>query len=154
MNKNILIVIGIGALLVIGYVLISNNASQQPSEPTQQQTDTASPPEVVVTVELSEQNDSGESGTARLTEVDGKVYVTLSLTGAPADVMQPAHIHVGACPDVGAVKYPLTSPVNGASETVLDVTLDQLSSELPLGINVHKSDTEAKVYVSCGDLAL
>lgn len=157
MNKNILTVIGVGALLVIGYVLISNNASRsqsEPTTPTQETADTASPPEEVVTVELSEQNDSGESGTAKLTEVDGKVYVSLSLTGAPADVMQPAHIHVGACPDVGAVKYPLTSPVNGASETVLDVTFDQLRSELPLGINVHKSDTEAKVYVSCGDLAL
>ena len=80
--------------------------------------------------------------------------MSVSLTGAPAGVAQPAHIHVGACPGVGAVKYPLTFPVDGQSETVLDVTLEQLRSELPLAINIHRSAAEASVYVSCGELSL
>lgn len=157
MNKNLLIGIGIIAVLLVGYMLFSNKQqipSPQPAVTTTEQP--ASPSAAIneVTVTLSEQNNSKEEGVATLMEVDGKVKVSLKLTGAPTAVTQPAHIHVGACPDVGAVKYPLTSPVDGISETILDVTLAQLKSQLPLGINVHKSEAEAKVYVSCGDLAL
>ena len=157
MNKNLTYVI-LGILVLVGVWYFVFNKPSQPATPptTTIQEQTASPSAVMtdITVTLSEQNKSGEVGTATLSEVDGKVKVTLNLTGAPADVTQPAHIHVGACPDVGAVKYPLTSPVNGVSETMLDVTLAQLKSELPLGINVHKSAKEASVYVSCGDLTL
>jgi hypothetical protein len=106
-----------------------------------------------IVIVLAEQNDSGESGTATFTQVDGKAVITLSMDGAPEDVVQPAHIHIGACPDVGGIQYPLLSPVNGASVTTLDVSVDQIFSELPLAINVHKSQPEASVYVSCGDLA-
>lgn len=148
MNKNPLLVIGVIIVVVVGYMMFSNK--QTPQEAV---VPTVAPANEVIVV-LSEQNASGESGTATLMETDGKVKVTLKMMGAPAGVSQPAHIHTGACPDVGAVKYPLTSPVDGMSETMLDVTLAQLKSELPLGINVHKSNPEAKVYVSCGDLKL
>lgn len=159
MNKNLLIGVGVIAVLLVGYMLFSNMNKQAPlpqSEITTTTENSASPSATPqeITVVLSEQNGSKESGTATLMEVDGKVKVTLKMTGAPATVAQPAHIHVGACPDVGAVKYPLTSPVDSMSETTLDVTLAQLKSELPLGINVHKSAAETKVYVSCGDLKL
>lgn len=107
--------------------------------------------EMVVT--LTGENDSGQFGTATLAEADGKVTVTVALGGTPkGGPAQPAHIHVGECPGVGAVKYPLTSLNDGASTTVLDVTLDQLKGELPLAINVHKSATEASVYTACGPL--
>ena len=147
MNKNLLIGIVV-VLVVVGgaYYYINNSNKQAPT------TNKTVPDENIIT--LSEQNASGESGTATLTEENGKVKVVLNLTGAPDSVTQPAHIHVGACPNVGAVKYALTSPVNGLSETILDVTLDQLKAEQPLGLNVHKSTNEASVYVSCGDLAL
>lgn len=106
------------------------------------------------TVQLAQQNESKQSGTAILTEKDGKVTVTLNITGGVADIPQPAHIHLGSCPNVGSVAYPLTNVVDGTSETVLGVTLADLAAKQPLGINVHKSAAEAKVYVSCGDLAL
>lgn len=104
------------------------------------------------TVSLKEQNGSGESGSAVLTEKDGKVTVVLDMTGFAADVPQPAHIHSGSCPDVGAVAYPLTNVVNGKSATVLDTTFAKLDAKEPLAINVHKSVPETKVYVSCGNL--
>src|SRR3989344_3334426 len=108
-----------------------------------------------VTVDLGEENDSGESGTAILEEKEGKATVTNNLPGYPTDgTAQPAHLHVGACPGVGAVKFALTSIVNGTSVTTLDVTLAQLTSELPLALNVHKSAAEAKVYTACGGLSL
>ena len=104
-------------------------------------------------VRLAAENKSGESGTAVLKETNGQVTVTVTLTGYPKDVAQPAHIHVGTCPGVGAVKYPLTSIVNGKSTTVLEVTLAQLRAQAPLAINVHKSAKEASVYTACGPLS-
>lgn len=155
MNKNLIYAL-LGILVLLGTWYFVFNKPSSPASPTTTTDQTASPSAVMseVTVNLSEQNKSGEVGTATLTEVDGKVKVTLALSGVPAGVTQPAHIHVGVCPDVGAVKYPLTSPVDGVSETMLDVTLAQLKSELPLGVNVHKSAQEVSVYVSCGDLKL
>ncbi|OGL72721.1 hypothetical protein A3F28_03290 [Candidatus Uhrbacteria bacterium RIFCSPHIGHO2_12_FULL_57_11] len=105
-----------------------------------------------ITIVLSEQNDSGESGTSTISEADGKITIRVDLSGAPADVTQPAHIHLGSCADLGAVKYPLVFSVDGASTTTLEVSLSQLLSALPLAINVHKSGSEAGVYVSCGDI--
>lgn len=158
MNRNLLIGVGVIIIVIVGYMLFFSKQqtySPQPQPETiTKQTASPSASTNEITVTLLEQNDSGESGMATLMEVDGKVKVSLKLTGAPASVTQPAHIHVGACPDVGAVKYPLTSPEDGISETMLDITMAQLKSELPLGINVHKSATEAKVYVSCGNLSL
>lgn len=106
-----------------------------------------------VVIQLAEQNDSGETGTATLTEANGQVTVSVDATGFVPNVSQPAHIHLGSCPAVGAVKYPLTNILNGKSVTVLNVTLAQLQSELPLGLNIHKSAAEASVYTACGDLA-
>ena len=149
MNKSLLIGIVIVIIAVGGFLMLSNKPTEQ--TPQSEEIMEASPSSEV-TVTLSEQNSSGESGTATMMEVDGKVKVTLNLTGAPDAITQPAHIHVGACPDVGEVKYALTAPVDGVSETMLDASMDQLKSELPLGINVHKSEEEASVYVSCGDI--
>ena len=105
-----------------------------------------------ITVELNAESDSGESGKAKLVEENNQVTVTISLDGAPEDVSQPAHIHLGSCPEVGGVQYPLTNILNGESTTTIDVTLDQLKSELPLAINIHKSVDEVSVYVSCGNI--
>lgn len=154
MNKNLIyVVVGVLALVGVWYFVLNKPAQNAP-QPTVPEVTTAPTAVSEVVVNLTKQKDSTESGTATLSEVGGKVKVTLKLTGAPAGVTQPAHIHVGKCPEVGAVKYPLTSLVDGMSETMLDVTLAQLKSELPLGINVHKSGAESKVYVSCGDLNL
>jgi hypothetical protein len=107
------------------------------------------------TFTLAELNSSGQSGDVTMTEADGKVTVRISLTGTPADsVPQPAHIHAGACPGVGEVVHPLTTVVDGQSETVLETTFAELIAAMPLAINVHKSAEEAKVYVSCGAVEL
>ena len=106
-----------------------------------------------IVVALSAQNSSGMNGTATLTDMDGSTLVELALTGAPAGITQPAHIHTGSCANIGGVVYPLTSPVNGVSETTLGVSLETILAGLPLALNVHKSAAEANVYVACGDLA-
>ena len=106
------------------------------------------------TVTLDTQNNSGQSGTATLTEENGKVKVMLSLTGGDYTSPQPAHIHAGACPTPGAVTYPLTNVVNGKSETTINATMEQLKAKMPLAINVHKSAEEATMYTACGDIEM
>lgn len=105
-----------------------------------------------ITVPLLSQNNSGQDGQATLTETNGTLLVEISLTNAPQGTPQPAHIHLGACPNPGTVQYPLTSLVNGSSKTELTVKLDDLQNQLPLAVNVHKSGAEAGVYVACGDV--
>lgn len=132
-----------------------NKSSMQYSSPSPSQ---AAPSSGVMsnetTVNLKPVNGSNESGTATLTGENGLTKVIVTLTGYTKDIEQPAHIHLGACPGVGAVKYPLTAVVNGTSATTLPITLAQLKKELPLAINVHKSATEVSVYTSCGPLTI
>ena len=115
----------------------------------------ATPPEPAaaepINVTLIEQNTSGQSGTATIEEVTGGLKVTLALTGNPANT-QPAHIHSGSCAELGDAKYTLTSVSSGASETTLDLTMDELKAGYPLAVNVHKSTEEAGTYYTCGNI--
>jgi hypothetical protein len=104
-----------------------------------------------MTVKLTAQNGSGENGTAVLSDVTGGVSVVISLKGAPASA-QPAHIHTGACPKPGGVKYPLTNVVNGASKTLVKGTTIAALLASPMAINVHESAADLQKYVSCGDI--
>jgi hypothetical protein len=104
-----------------------------------------------LTVALQAQNDSGESGTATLTQTDGGVNVVLAITGAPASA-QPAHIHDGTCADLKGVADPLTSATDGKSTTMLKgVTIDQLLKGT-YAINVHESAANLGKYVACGNI--
>lgn len=133
----------------------SNQSSMQYASPSPSVT-VPSPSAMMAAIilPLAEVNTSGESGTTTLEEVDGKTKITITLTGFTKDVEQPAHIHIGECPGVGAVKYPLTNVVNGESITLLPVTLEDLKKQLPLAINIHKSQAEVNVYTACGPLTL
>lgn len=104
-----------------------------------------------VTVDLSELNDSGISGTATLRDVDGATEVTIAVTGAAGD--HPAHIHAGTCDSLDPnPAFPLTPiEASGASVTTVEVSLDALLSE-SFAINVHKSPEEIGIYVACGEI--
>ena len=104
-----------------------------------------------VTVELKALNNSGESGKATLTVMDGKTKVVIDLTGAPEGVAQPAHIHQGTCEKLGAPAYPLEAVKNGKSGTTVDAKLGDLTAG-GFAINVHKSEKEISTYVACGDI--
>jgi hypothetical protein len=105
-----------------------------------------------VTVQLQEQNGSGESGTATLSDMgNGQTHVVVTMANAPT-VAQPIHIHKGTCATLDPVPtYPLTSVANGQSDTTVAVSLDTLTAGT-YAINVHKSATEASVYVACGNI--
>jgi hypothetical protein len=102
-----------------------------------------------VTIALSPQNGSGQSGTAVLTSEGAGTRVVITLSNAPGP--HPAHIHTGSCPNPGAVVYPLTSVTNGRSETVVAASLSDIL-RAPHAINVHKSPQEIPVYTACGNV--
>jgi Cu/Zn superoxide dismutase len=92
-----------------------------------------------VTLQLTPSRDSGVSGTATLTDVEGGVMVELNMRGLPeAGVEHINHIHGGGtCADDRAGRTaPVTIPLNtvlanadgtgSATTTIQDVTLDEL----------------------------
>lgn len=116
-----------------------------------------------MTVVLSAQNASGISGKATLTEVSKEVQgvakkvveLSIKVSGAEKDAVQPAHIHIGSCAALGQPVFPLSPITNGVSVTEIDTTLDQIkAASQPLAISVKKSEAELGTYVSCGDLVV
>jgi len=151
MNKFLIFAVVV-VLVGVGWYLWSTGVFNQTPNGGQENEMEENKEEVMMV--LAEQNSSGQSGTATITETNGGVRVVVQVTGALAEVAQPAHIHVNACANIGGVQYPLTSLVNGYSETMLDVSMADLRAGLPLSLNVHKSVEEVSVYVACGDLVL
>jgi Cu/Zn superoxide dismutase len=104
------------------------------------------------TVQLTPQNNSGESGTATLTEQGTKTKVVVDVKGAPAGVAQPLHVHKGACAKLDPKPaYGLATLTNGKSETTIDVPLASLEAG-GFAINGHKSAQDVNTYVFCGDI--
>ena len=104
-----------------------------------------------ITVDLGEQNGSGESGTATLTSDGEQTVVVIALDGAPADTPQPAHIHSGSCDELGDVVNPLSNVEGGASETTVAAPLADLQGAA-FAINVHESEAAIQNYVACGEI--
>lgn len=102
---------------------------------------------------LNEQNNSGESGTATLTDLgDGTTRVDVTVQNEPAGASQPMHIHQGTCANLNtAPAFPLNNLEKGTSSTVVTTTLQALLAS-PYAINGHKSAAEISVYVFCGDI--
>lgn len=114
--------------------------------------------------------------------VAGSAAAFAQATPEGEEMLHPAHIHAGACPEVGDVVFPLENVVPADSdEGMMDsATPDAMSSpvadtgmsdtETALGsttiveasledilaaehaINVHMSPEEMSVYVACGDI--
>jgi hypothetical protein len=109
-----------------------------------------------MTYQLQAQNGSGETGTVVLTPTaDGKgTVVTVVTKGAPADTAQPIHVHKGPCAKLDPKPtYPLKTLQDGKSETTLAEVPVATLVDGDWAVNVHKSTTEAAIYVACVDLA-
>lgn len=167
MNNNTLIIAGVVvAVVIVGFLLMNKQSEVVPLVPEteevmkdqvqNEQTELLqNSTSATVILSAVTGNEAMQEGTALLQETNDGLMVTVSVTGYSADDPQPMHIHVGGCPGVGSVQYPLESLVNGKSTTTLaGVTLEQLNFELPLAINVHKSADESSVYTACGDVVL
>src|SRR4051812_32391043 len=73
-----------------------------------------------VTIEMTEQNNSGQSGTATLTETAKGLEVLVSIKRSTVEGSQNSHIHLGRCDNVGAIV---------AAVSPLNPTMLQLSSK-------------------------
>jgi hypothetical protein len=105
------------------------------------------------TVQLTPQNNSGESGTATLSEEGTKTKVVVDVKGGPKGVPQPIHVHKGTCAKLDPKPaYGLTTLADGKSETTIDVPLATLEAG-GFAINGHKSAQDVKTYVFCGNIA-
>jgi hypothetical protein len=106
---------------------------------------------VPVTVRLAEQNASGVSGNAVLTDLgSGRTQVEITIPGDSGN--RPAHIHEGTCANLNPTpRYPLSNVANGASTTEVAASLADLQQGT-FAINVHQSPDQANIYVACGDL--
>jgi len=104
------------------------------------------------TFQLETLNASGVTGTAVLTESgDSSTLVVVDVDPAGHPNM-PAHIHAGTCVDlVPQPLYPLASVIDGASQTVVQVSLAELLAG-DLALNLHVSSEDMGTYAACVDL--
>lgn len=127
-----------------------NGSTQNPDQASSPQPTDNQPAFNLIKLDILAQNNSGESGSATIFDVNGKAKIIITLAGAPAKSVQPAHVHFGSCAQLGGVRYPLTDVGNGVFVTMLPVSLAEFVSQ-PFAINAHKSASEIGVYVACGD---
>ena len=97
-------------------------------------------------------NASGENGTVTLIAAsDKQTKVVITLTGEGAANAEPAHIHLGSCPNPGAVKWPLSNVIHGASTTLVNAPISQIN-KAGFAVNVHQSIVKINHYVACGNI--
>ena len=105
-----------------------------------------------MTYKLSAQNGSGETGTITLTPINGGKGTDVMVVTKGGSGAQPIHVHEGTCAKLNpAPKWPLTTLSGGKSDTKLPITIKELTSG-EYAINVHKSTSDLKTYVACGNL--
>jgi hypothetical protein len=64
----------------------------------------------------------------------------------------PAHIHPGTCADlVPQPIYPLEDVTDGASETEIEASLDELFAG-GFALNLHASPNDFETYTACAEL--
>lgn len=106
-----------------------------------------------VSVRLSEEAESGQSGTATLAAQGGKTTVVIELSNASAD-RQPSHIHKGTCENPNPrPAFALSNVEGGRAESTVDASLDELLSDGDHYVNVHKSEAEIETVVACGQIS-
>jgi hypothetical protein len=105
-----------------------------------------------VTLELLEQNASGQSGTVTLSKQgDGTQVVIDSFSPFGRDA-QPAHIHKGTCANLDPEPaYALPNLVDGVAGDTVAVSLDELLDG-EYAVNIHRSVEQADLYTACADI--
>jgi hypothetical protein len=104
--------------------------------------------ESALTVQLAEENGSGQAGTATFTPAgEARTTIVVELSN-PLQQPQPAHVHPGPCGDLGDPIAALESLLDGRSETTVSMSLEELQSG-NLVVHAHESEAEFDVSVAC-----
>ncbi len=109
------------------------------------------------TVVMNPENNSGQSGTAVLTELSKtKTRIEVSLKASDDPRPQLMHVHTNHCGEIGPVKFGLTSvtpdpknPRKATSSTDIELSFDELRKG-PYAINAHDV-RDFSLYVACGN---
>lgn len=106
----------------------------------------------MVTIDLNDQNDSGVTGTATLTDNgDDTTTVEIELEGSPEGGSHPAHFHDGtSCDQNEPIVHPLENVEDGMSTSTVEESLDDLVGD-NYYLNIHLSEEEIATVVACGD---
>ena len=125
-----------------------------------------------LTVVMNAQNNSGQSGTATLTDLGGTTRVVVLIHKSDFDENQPVHLHTGRCGEIGPradlknktlgltdmrLADPKTMPGVPATDggyVATSADVEMKFSELTTGdwvINVHDA-LDFSLYVSCGNI--
>jgi hypothetical protein len=106
------------------------------------------------TVTMNEDNSSGQTGTATLTDLeDGTFRMVVDILPHPTeDTPQLGHIHTRRCGNIGDAIAPLNSLVEGQSDTTFPDALETYTAS-EHAINIHLA-SDGAVYVSCGNMPL
>lgn len=103
-----------------------------------------------VVVSMGPGRNGSQTGAAILTGRGDQTEVVMDIQPGPSGIQQPAFIHEAPCPNVGAVRFPLNSVINGKSTTLLSIQLRELLNG-QYAINVHQGPgVDINLYISCG----
>lgn len=107
----------------------------------------------LLNINMGAMNGSKQDGAASVGDKGKGVEVSIHLYNEPKGASEPAHIHMGTCQKLNPAPWkPLSNVVNGTSNTFLaGVTVAQIKKGT-YAINAHKSASDLKTYVSCGNL--
>lgn len=152
MNNTILF--GVIALAVVGLLIFLDSGFGPGETLSESAMPVTSSKEAAIRLSASlfEQGGSGQNGTVTLAESEEGTVVVVKVENGQAGVSQPAHFHRGSCDQLGGIVISLNPVVDGFSETQLNISAADFAKELPLPVNVHKSEEQLAVYVACGEL--
>lgn len=147
-------IVGVLAALTLSlYLLNGGVATSQDSEGTPGASPMASPQadDPRITIDFTELNDSGVTGTATLYAAAERTIVEIDLDGTGED--HPAHIHAGTCDDIEPEpEYNLENVGEaGTSTSEVDVPLDDLIDG-DYVIDLHLAPNQLGSLIVCGEI--
>lgn len=122
-----------------------------PTSPLPTPTDIPIPTGRSTVVTLLPVDNSGQSGSAAIAEINNQVKVQVSVSGGVYP-SQPTDLRSGGCPDGGNKLYTLANTQYGYGQSVVNVTYDQLLTQRPMALSLHYSAFQINTATACGSM--
>ncbi|MDP2735600.1 MAG: hypothetical protein Q8P12_05335 [bacterium] len=125
--------------------------SLEPGE--EQETSGETPRSFILT--LSPEGENAESGTVLVGPAGDRTLLIATFEGAPEGVSQPLYMRGGTCAEPGEVLFKLEDALDGRSDTLLSVSMQELRGigrEGGLIIQVFESYEEPQAVVACATI--
>lgn len=156
-------------LVVVPLVLMSGCEVEEEPEVVEEPTVIGTPPAVppagppatgttagAATINMQPLNNSGVTGEATVTPMDGQTQVTVMLSGSPQAGTHQGHIHQGTCESLGSVVTPLQPIETPAGGTGTMITMVDLAPATVMNgqhiIAYHEAGGDPGQAVVCGSI--